>query len=323
MNNVPLGYTLEELQEDARTYWESRPLTSVESFRTLALKLANQIVDSLNAEQYEAARALMFMAAEGRRYATNELLLAEQEQWELKNLLAVASSAIITGDFEESVKSGLLALEILAHRIERQRALGIELRPCTEARLAALGTLAASIWEQPLPADQLPIHPSRLASGYESIHRRIMWFIRHKLSRDSEGKRRATVYVEQLAIHGLNICKALARYAPAMLPSVIAKYNEAQHPTLAAEPWHFKLHRPLRPESWYYWDFELAKVWIAGQLNATDLEYLERQRELALPTTRMSERAFDGLLSLWDRQHSVAKLSETSHKASDAGVLQR
>lgn len=321
MTSVPEGYTLEELQEDARRYWGSAPLLTVEQFRSLAQRLANQIVEQLSAGNYEAARALMFVAAEGRSYAQIEPLLGEQEQWELKNLLSIAGSAVGVGEFEQSISSAMLALKILDERVERQRRLGLEVRPCTEVRLAALGLLAASIWERPLPEDQLPIQPARLADNYEAIHRRVMWFIRHKLTRDGRGKRQATLYVEQLAYYGLKICKALARYAPGKLPWVIAKYNEVQGATLAAEPWHFKLYRPLRPDSWYYWDFEIAKIWIAGQLNTPDFSYLEEERLRAVRTTRMSERSLQGHLNLWSRQHSAAPIQSQRRSGSPVGVM--
>lgn len=321
MISAPRGYTAEELQEDARNYWTSSPLLTVEQFRELAQRLANQIVEQLSAEQYEAAKALMYVAAQGRNYAQAEPLLGEQEQWELKNLLAVAGTAVCDGELKDATHSALLALEILEQRLARQRALGLELRPCTEARLAALGTLAACMWEQRLPEERWPIQPHQLADGYEAIHRRVMWFIRHKLRRDSQGKRQAKLYIEQLAFHGLQICKALARYAPSKLPWVIAKYNELQGATLAADPWHYKLYKPLRPDSWYYWDFEIAKIWIAGQLNPEDLGFLERERQRALGTTEMSERSMNGLLTLWERQHRDAPIRESRRSHQDLSTL--
>lgn len=319
--SIPRGYTEEELREEAAHYWGTTPLQSFEDFRTLASRLANEIVSNLAAEQYEAAKALMFVAAQGRNYAFSDVMLAEQEQWELKNLMGVAGSAVVLGEFADAISSSRLVLQILAERIERQRSQGQVLRPCTEARLAAYGTLGACIWEQRMTEEELPIHPHRLAEGYEAIHRRAMWFIRKKLSRDSRGKHQAYLYVEQLGYYGLNICKALARYSPQSLPSVIAKYNEAQGPTLAAEPWHFKLHRPLRPDSWLYWDFEIAKIWIAGQLNLQDFAYMRGERLRALRQAH-PERPVDAFLALWERQQRTAPLlRESSRNRPESSAL--
>ena len=80
-------------------------------------------------------------------------------------------------------------------------------------------------------------------------------------------------FVDALKTTGFSVLKMSARYMPEKLPLMVDEYNSRWDAYLTVEDGHFLTIAPHKEKSRCYWDFEISKRWISGNLTLEELDY--------------------------------------------------
>jgi len=149
----------------------------------------------------------------------------------------------------------------------RRAKLGFEPWPHSEIRLNMVRTLADSKM-QGEEADRDRLYtPEELYALYELLYSRITSFMEeHEMD-----EREARVHWDNLASTGCQLLKMSARFTPQLLIEQIQRFNRRYGANIAMGVGHFRNHRALG--GLWYWDFEITKLYLAGELNKKDLDF--------------------------------------------------
>ncbi len=191
--------------------------------------------------------------------------------------LLVADACARLGLFDHAYRICEAINDLLADSDARQRARGLKPRPNNETRYTVLRVLGECKWIQTEQHRDRLISPERMLEDFERIYAEVDRKLGGELPMSPQQIADQRMHLELVEYE---LIKVAARFLPDRLIKLILRFNRRYGASLAAEVGHYKRGRPVADCLWY-WDFELAKLWIAGLLTIQDLEYCHEQRVAA------------------------------------------
>ncbi len=156
--------------------------------------------------------------------------------------------------------------------------------PASEVRYTVLNVLGDTKWCGDESERNRVMTPEEMCDEWPVIYERAMYYA-WEWYRDD--RQRIADIKEALGWAGVQVAKTAARFCPDRLCSHITKFNKWYGATLAMADGHYRRNGPLAESPWYY-DFEIAKLYLADRLSVEALDHLTKQREALLSTEHAS-----------------------------------
>lgn len=190
------------------------------------------------------------------------------------NALIVADCCVKLCLFDAAYRLCAGVMELLEDSDERERAQGREPRGNSETRYSVLRIIADCKWLQPDEYRDKLLTPEQMLSRFNAIYTDIDAKLNTRPLAEPGRNERIRLH---LAWTEFILAKMAARYLPEQLLGLTQQFNRRHGAALAVGVGHFRQSKPVADCMWY-WDFELTKLWIAGELTVEDLEYCHQQR---------------------------------------------
>ena len=174
--------------------------------------------------------------------------------------LSTASSCANLRIFDATYKVVSAAMEMLDA--------GLNPPPNSELRLHALSVIADCKWQQPRSMRNKLWSPEWMWEEYQRIYQRVTGLLKQNPSLDKQG-----TAIDHLENTGYALLQVAALYQPEELPNLVQQYNQRWGGNLSAVDGNFLTIKNGSEKNHRYWDFEIAKRFIAQNLNLEELDY--------------------------------------------------
>jgi hypothetical protein len=250
-----------------RSLWLRGALDEPEEFvrvrDTLMRKCYAHVARMEFGEMLSLARALHWVGP----YCLEEPYVSKYEQaiGKLGTLAAYAASQL--RDYEMVYTQLELVRNMLESSARRRKDLGFAPWPHSEIKLHFLRTLGDCKVQDSKAEPNRLYSPQEMFELYELLYSRYTAFMEeHEVT----GKA-AKVNWDNLSHTGGALVKVCARFTPQLLVQQIQRFNRRFGANMALGVGHFRNNHALGGV--WYWDFEITKLNIAGELTMKDLEF--------------------------------------------------
>lgn len=290
--------SMSELRTISEQYWPKRCFRSEDALRTHVLALAQEIQDNLRVCDYDSVETLLKVYDWAASDCTHEPLQTAYELGALLIDVEIGWSSACNGFYEQAHLDVASASRILSIGDKRRRQQRMNPRSNSEVRYRSLGVLAAAKWEGPEYLRNEVKTPEQIVLEYSDVCEKVVAYLA-AYPRTEEG--RDNRVMEQLGIVGVEVATMAFRYCPELLNKLVVQFNKRHGPHLALAAGHFVKNPPLSPSAWY-WDFEISKQFMSGQLTRVQLHQCNTKRLQCRRATMSEERPDQWLLKRWLRQ---------------------
>lgn len=166
--------------------------------------------------------------------------------------------------FDETYKLVSVVMEVLDAEFHN--------RPNSEFRVLALSIIADCKWQEPDTNRDKLWSPEWMLEEYFRHYERITSILKENPARDKTG-----AAIKILEDTEFLLLKVVARYLPKELPGFIDQFNTRWGTALEVREGHFLTNDPPSMLKRYYWDFEIAKLYIGRCLTLNDLDYCQER----------------------------------------------
>jgi hypothetical protein len=288
----------------ARQFWPESAFNDEQSLQAHLAAIIHEIHDRLEVDSTQGleSRLELYRWAESR--CRHEPLATPYEHGLMQINAMLAENHALEGNWEPVYRSAEEIFHCLSLGDERRSRLDMPPRPNSELRYRLCTLLALAKWAGPTQDRDRLLTPLEVRNIYLQAAEKALTYI----IASNPSPERAAMVREAVAISGVQVACMLYREFHASQPMLpighVSWFNKRFGPHLASDPGHFRKHRPLA-DSWYYWHYELVKLWATGSLTQDDLAYCHQKRLECLPNTMSNVRPVQGFMREWEREVSM------------------
>lgn len=178
----------------------------------------------------------------------------------LDQTLLIADACANLRLFDQAYKLVSVAMEIMDAEFHP--------RPNLTHRLHALHVIGECKWQQPKSTRDKLWSPEWMLDEFEMLSEQVFSSVKKNPALDQTG-----TTVDHMKRTSFVLLKVAARYLPKELPGLIEKFNLQWGASLYVEEGHFLANDPPGKLKCYYWDFEIAKLYLGENLTLEELDY--------------------------------------------------
>jgi hypothetical protein len=287
-----------EVDANFWTTWSSAPALDQSELRDNVLALVASIQDAAYHDEWERIKQCRRLFNLGAVHCTEEPYRSAYDYGAMLIAVLVADCELAKANYAAVHSELALVRRMLVEDNPRRQAAGLPPRGNSEVRFNSLGVLAGAKWEGPEALRDVLMTPDEIVAEFKAVAARVETFFKEN-PREDPALRRNTM--EALALAHLEVSKMAFRYCPAQVGGLVVDFNRLHSGDLALEPGHYRTQALSDSRSSYYWDFELAKLYLGQQLTSEDLHICVELRAMAARRT-FGQWPLTGLYRKWRRQ---------------------
>ncbi len=253
-------------------WWRNGALRSEVRFREMMLGIVGLAHEHALAGEIEAAEELREIYCRVEPHCIDTELAASYDHGLIMFGMLLAECAALYRQWADAYRLAAEARELVRDIRRRDPR-----RRHSEALWVTARVLADVKWQEPEGNRDRLITPEQLVAEYREIERHV----RAELPGIPED-RRADI-VESLAWTGLAMCKLAVRFlSTRQLAQLVSHCGMAYGAALRCDVGHCRYgNGPPPGHATFYWDYEICKLWLAGELTLDELDDCHRARVLA------------------------------------------
>jgi hypothetical protein len=261
-------------------FWDEAHFASPQAYKDRAQELLADAYLAFRRHDTKALGRLLDVAMESSSRAVVDPYATTYENTiGLCSLLSAICYAA-EGKHEDVYQIVTLVLLMQDFSDARRRANGAPVLPASELRYTALNVLGDVKWQGDERDRDRVMTPEEMAVEWPRLYELAMYYMYEWHREDTQ---RIADVKHALGWAGLQVIKTATRFLDGLtVCDLITKFNKWYGPQLAMGRGDFKNRAPLNVNSPWYFDYELTKLHLAGQLVQQDLDYLYEQRERLL-----------------------------------------
>lgn len=299
---------LNRIRQLAEGYWPSSAFSSEDVCRTHVLALVHEIQASAAQYDFAAVDKLYDLYNYAEPYCRIEPLATAFDLGAMLIGCVLAQARSQRGEWQEAyrlIERVYRILELGDARRERER---MPARSNSEVKYWCLKVLAEIKYEDRSSLKQIKA-PDAIYGDYQRVKAHVLKYLQDYpyKSRDRQARVKRA-----LLLTGVEVLKMYYRYTydtdlAHMATGLLSGLNRDLSAGLVAKIGHCRYdHRTVH--SVEYWDFELCKLWVSGQLNQHDIETCYEKRHAAfaaLPAALRVTQYDQSTGYCWRRQRLV------------------
>jgi len=256
-----------------RQWWDNGALRSEAHFREIMLGIVGLAHEHALSGEIEAAEELRELYCRAERHCLDARLGAAYDHGLIMFGMLFAECAALSRDWAGAYR--LVADVRQLGRDVQQRSEGA--RRHSEALWVTARVLADVKWQEPEGGRDRLLTPEQLIEEYRGIERHV----HGELPRYSAERRQGIV--ESLAWTSLAVVKMATRWlSTPEVAKLVSHCGLTYGAALRCDVGHCRYgDAPPPGHATFYWDYEICKLWLAGDLTIEDLDHCHRERVLA------------------------------------------
>lgn len=280
------------------SFWTPERVASPGAFKRATNELLAECTDAFRANDRRAMWRILDVLDEALPFAAEEPWVSSHEYAYCLVGLLIGITLANAGEFEYAF---LIAHYVNARLIcgdARRKALGIAGVKNTEIRLNLLNLLGDLKKQCDVANRDTVLTPQLMCEDILVCAANVKLYVDRNMVEAAQMLPESRAKVElrcqditnALGWAWLMVIETATRYLPkAVVVDQITRFNRALGFKLAASPWHYKKHAPLDEHSPWYWDYEICKLDLLGELSESDIDYLWARRSAAVRKFAMAE----------------------------------
>lgn len=260
-------------------HWRDSDLRDARAFRQAMLRLVAQATIAYRQNNRIELQSITRALKAAKPYCLHEPMLSVYEHGFCMISLLACLSFVGTGQHEEvySIAGGIN--ELLKAGDRRRLRAGLARRDMGEIRFTLLNVLGDCKWQGSNEDRNRIMSPEEMCEEWPRVYHRTM---ANAYTRHADDPARIDDLHTALGWAGLQVIKTANRFTPARVIGLVKTFNQWYGPTLAMSVGHYRKGKMLAPDSPLAWDWELCKLYCAGELTQRDLDEIHIRREAAL-----------------------------------------
>jgi hypothetical protein len=267
-----------------------------EEFLPYVMALVGKIQEYSYLDDWEGMDGFWELYRSGIEYFREEPLATPYDLGSILIALLFAGKENDLGNYAEAHRHVATVFGVLNTGDQRRALNKIEYRPNSEVRIRCLGILAEGKFSGPHELRDEVLSPEEIVEEFNATVKMIHEYLAKFPSNDRDSD---LGLLEAMTSIELELCKMVLRHCPGLLAGCVANFNRRHNEHLAVETGHFR-DSPESDRSFWYWDFEIAKLWLSSDLTADELNLCHIERINAMERSLLD----------WDKTSLIASFEE-------------
>jgi hypothetical protein len=248
--------------------WNAEVTADDGIYRRRCVQLLNEFQACLESFDYRKGAVVLLAFHFGRGMAVNSAQLNAHYKASIASAVEVASQAVNLRRFLSAYQ---LAAEIRESLAECYRTMeDVSSSPFfLRVRSLVLWILAECKWQDVSANRDLLLSPEDLYLEFRLLFTNVVDNLMDNQDRGQALKNTAYFLLNT----EFALLRLATRFHPEMVPELVAQFNERYGGCLQPELWHFRDNPTSRGETANYWHYEIAKLYIAGELTTGLLDF--------------------------------------------------
>jgi len=261
-------------------WWQNGALQSEREFRRIMLGVVGEAHHLAMRGQIAAAEELRRVYCEVEQHCLAEPLASAYDHGLIMFGVLAAECAALYRRWRDAYRRVAEVRRLVEALNERRAGLGLPPRPHSEALWVTGRVIADVKWQEPDGNRDRLITPEQLIEEQLALSKRVRARLADYPPDQADRVRNVTL---SLALAALALTKMATRFLSTRRVAQLVAHCGMVHgaPLRCGVGYYRHGDAPQAGRATFHWDYELAKLWLAGELTLEDLDYLHRERVLA------------------------------------------
>lgn len=265
---IAMNVSGDNLDRGFWTAWSSSPELDRARLREGIMGLTQRLDQAVREDDWETVRDCRMLYSLGEPYCAEEPYRSEYEYGKAMMSGFVAVAHCSDCNYKSALDEAGSVLQLLAAGDARREELGLPAQTNYSPRVVAYHALGSVKWLGPAELRDEVLAPDDLIDDLAHVSDGAHQAIATGQAPQNINKR---VVLDGLALAEIEVCKAAVRWCPTKVGSTVARFNRRYGTHLAAATGDFRRHGAPEALSAYYWDFELAKLYLTGKFTPEEV----------------------------------------------------